>query len=244
MPSPFPGMNPYLEQESVWQNFHQHFCAHCLEVLVPQVRPKYIVKLEENVYLHELPARERLLLGRPDLSVSRIHRETSAAPAAVLTPAPVYVNVPIAVDIERQSCVEIRDRADRQLIAAIELLSPSNKRSGPDREQYVAKRRQLLNSPVHFVEIDLLRGGPRMPLDDLPPCEYYALVSRYEERPRGGIWPLRLRDQLPSIPIPLRAGDPDARLDLQAILHRLYDAAGYEDYIYTGQPQPPLPPED
>src|SRR5262249_38575067 len=137
-----------------------------------------------------------------------------------------------------------RDRNSRELITVLELLSPSNKKSGPDREQYLAKRRQLISSPVHLVEIDLLRGGPRLPVEDLPDCDYYALVSRVEERPRVGIWPVRLRDRLPVIPIPLRSPDPDARIDLQEVLHHLYDAAGYEDYIYTGAPQPPLHPQD
>ena len=42
----------------------------------------------------------------------------------------------------------------------------------------------------------------------------------------------------------LTAPDADARLDLQEALNHLYDAAGYEDYIYTGAPQPPLHPDD
>jgi len=64
---------------------------------------------------------------------------------------------------------------------------------------------------------------------------------------QGGRLPLTLagaRDPLPILPIPLRAPDPNARLDLQAVLHRLYDEAGYADYIYTGTPQPPLSAED
>ena len=78
----------------------------------------------------------------------------------------------------------------------------------------------------------------------MPACDYYALVSRGQERPRVGVWPILLREPLPAIPVPLRAPDSDARLDLQQVLHRLYDAAGYEDYIYTGTPQPALGPED
>jgi len=148
------------------------------------------------------------------------------------------------VDTERHGYVEIRDRRNRELVTVIELLSPTNKRPGPDREQYLAKRRQLFASNVHLVEIDLLRGGPRLPLEDLPDCDYYVAVGRVTDRPRVGICPLRLRDPLPTIPIPLQAPDPDARLDLQQALHDVYDAAGYEDYIYTGQPQPPLHPED
>ncbi len=150
----------------------------------------------------------------------------------------------MAVDVERLSFVEIRDRRDRQLVTVLELLSPSNKRQGPDREQYLAKRRQLLASDVHLIEIDLLRGGPRMPVEGLPDCDYCIVVSRVENRPEVGIWPIRLRARLPVIPIPLRAPDADARLDLQEALNHLYDAAGYEDYIYTGAPQPPLHPDD
>ena len=124
--------------------------------------------------------------------------------------------MPLTVDVEHLSFVEIRDRQGRDLVTVIELLSPTNKRPGPDREQYLAKRRQLLASGVHLVEIDLLRGHPRLPLDDLPPCDYYVMVSRAEERPQAGLWPLGLRDPLPPIPVPLRAADPDASLDLQA----------------------------
>ncbi|MCA9165194.1 MAG: DUF4058 family protein, partial [Planctomycetales bacterium] len=71
-----------------------------------------------------------------------------------------------------------------------------------------------------------------------------VLVSRFPERPRAGVWPIQLRDPLPMIPVPLEPPHADARLDLQAILHRVYDAAGYEDYIYRGQPEPSLGESD
>jgi hypothetical protein len=75
---------------------------------------------------------------------------------------------------------------------------------------------------------------------DRPDCDYSVLISRVEDRPHADLWPVRLRSRLPEIPVPLRSPDADARLDLQAIVHRLYDAAGYEDYIYEGVPDPPL----
>jgi hypothetical protein len=148
------------------------------------------------------------------------------------------------VDVERHSYLEIRDRENRQLVTVLELLSPSNKRPGRDRDQYEDKRNALLSGTANFVEIDLLRGGPRMPMQDLPACDYCVLVSRVKPRPIADCWPIRLRDPLPVIPVPLRPDDQDARLDLQAVLHRLYDAAGYEVYIYGGQPDPPLPAVD
>ena len=129
-------------------------------------------------------------------------------------------------------------------MTVVELLSPSNKRLGSDRDQYLAKREQILGSTAHLVEIDLLRGGKPMPVVDRPDCDYSVLVSRVEQRPEAGFWPIHLRSHLPEIPVPLRPPDADARLDLQAILHRLYDAAGYEDYIYGGNPDPLLAPDD
>ena len=85
---------------------------------------------------------------------------------------------------------------DRLFIVSVEVkkLVPTNKNPGSNREQYLGKRRQLLNSWVNLVEIDLLRGGPRMPAEELPPCAYCLLVSRFMERPNAGLWPLQLRD--------------------------------------------------
>ena len=90
----------------------------------------------------------------------------------------------------------------------------------------------------------MLRGWPRMPFDEPPSGDYCVLVSRVEDRPRAEFWPIGLRERLPVIPVPLQDPHPDAELDLQAILHRVYDAAYYRDYIYDGSPWPPLSDED
>jgi hypothetical protein len=236
-------MNPYLEQDDAWHDFHERFCPRIADALTPQVSPHYIVKIDENPYIHELPADQRRLLGRGDVFLSR--PLTSSAPVAVAEPhaPPTLVGLP-AVDMEGLSFVEIRDRRSRELVTVLELLSPSNKEPGPDREQYLAKRMKLLRSATHFVEIDLLRGGPRLPFEDLPDCDYYVIVSRAEQRPEAGLWPLRLRDRLPEIRIPLRSPHEDARLDLQHVLNEIYDAAGYRHYIYEGEPEPHLSSED
>jgi hypothetical protein len=149
-----------------------------------------------------------------------------------------------AQDIERVAFLEIRDRKGRELVTVIELLSPSNKRAGDDRLQYLAKRREILRSSAHLVEIDLLRGWSPMPADDRPEGDYSVLVSRFERRPAAEFWPIRLRDRLPVIPIPLRPGDQDGRVDLQGVLNQAYDGPGYADFIYDGSPEPPLNPAD
>lgn len=242
MSSPFPGMNPYLEQETVWHDFHQTFIVAMSNALVPQVRPTYLVKLEQLLFIDGGSTDARSSL-RPLAAIPPTDISSNRIPQTTLHP-PVIARLPLNVDIEKHAYIEIRDRESRELITVIELLSPSNKKTGSDREQYLAKRRHLSATGVHLVELDLLRGHPRLPLENLPDCDYYAMVARAEEHPVAGIWPLRLRERLPEIPIPLRPPDPDARLDLQAVLHRVYDDAGYEDYIYRGRPSPPLHPTD
>ncbi len=247
MPSPFPGMNPYLEQDDVWHDFHERFIPLVATVLGGQLRPRYIVKIDEHIYVHELATESRRWVGRADVSLGHGSPEAAHQPApetaSRLFEAPARVRLP-AVDRERMSYVEIRDRSDRELVTVIELLTPSNKYMGPDREQYLAKRMELLNGPAHLVEIDLLRGGPPLPAADRPDCSYSVLVSRVEGRPDAEFWPVALRERLPMVPIPVRAPDSDARLDLQAALDRIYDEAGYADYIYEESPRPRLDVND
>jgi hypothetical protein len=83
-----------------------------------------------------------------------------------------------------------------------------------------------------------------MPVETRSACSYSVLVSTVEERPEAAFWPIGLRDRLPVIPIPLREPHPPATLDLQELLHRVYDEAGYEYDIYDGSPQPPLSAEE
>ena len=204
MPSPFPGMNPYLEQDDAWEVFHGQFIPVAMEILNAQAGPDYIVKMDERIYVHDVEQDARVFLGRADVSVAHPQEGGETSSGTALLEAPAKVRLPV-VDLERDPFIEIRDRRSRRLITVIELLSPSNKNPGRDRDQYINKRDQLLGGSVHFVEIDLLRGGPRMPAEDLPECDYCVIVSRAELRPTAGVWPIHLREPLPTIPIPLRA---------------------------------------
>lgn len=243
MPSPFPGMNPYLEQNDAWEDFHHNFISRAQEMLAASVGPNYLVKIEVRLILHELSAEERRFMGRADVGVTGPSpREVSREEGSVVS-APVHGTLP-AVDVERLSSLEIVDRRNRRVVTVIELLSPTHKAPGPDRDEYMRKRTRVLDQRTHLVEIDLRRGGERPHYPEIPPCDYYALVSRWQDRPVVGIWPIGLRDGLPVIPIPLTPPDPDVPFDLQALLHRVYDAADYGKYIYQEAPQPPLSPED
>lgn len=241
MPSPFPGMNPYLERATAWESFHPNFISAAHFQIASQLPDAYLVRIESRLYIHEPPA-ERRFVGRSDLGLA--HSPTTGAGTPVATAAPAYVTVLDAVEVERVGFLTIRDRDGFDLVTVIELLSPTNKYAGPDREQYIGKRNEVFRSRAHFVELDLLRGGPRMPPPELPHCDYCAIVSRVEERPRAGVWAWGLRDSFPDIPIPLRAPDPDVTLRLKPVIDQVYDGGRYANYIYGGPPEPRLSPAD
>jgi len=238
-------MNPYLEQESVWQDFHSTYIPTLRELLNASVAPNYFVKVEEYVFIHELPADQRRPIGRADVAVGSRHPSVGDTGQVKVHPAPFRTFLPaMATEKEPHTFLSVRDRDSQSIVTVIELLSPSNKNPGADRNDYLRKRGEFFASGVHVVEIDLLRGGPRLPFDEVPPCDYLIAVSRAQDRPQVDIYPIQLREPLPQVPIPLRPSDRDATLDLQAALHRVYDAAGYANFIYRGKPQPPLSPPD
>jgi hypothetical protein len=235
-------MNPFLEHPYHWTSFHNSFMVHAVETIAPQLGDNYFVKVEERLILHEVSAEERFV-GVADVGITSGGRGTTAVVSARPDTAPVRLEFP-AVDVEKQLYLEIRDRQGRQVVTVLELLSPSNKK-GLDRVSYLKKRNQILSwRQTHWVEVDLTRGGDRPAPPDLPACDYYALVSRTEERDDVAVFPIGLRDPLPVLPVPLRAPDPDVCLDLKAVLDRTYDGGGFGRFIYTTTPDPPLDAAD
>jgi hypothetical protein len=237
-------MNPYFEQAARWADFHTEFLTTLRRLMAPRVAPTYFVQIEEHIYIHDLPPQPRQRVGTADVSLVRPGDGEFARVGGVgLLEAPAEVWLPMQ-DVEHVRYLEVRDRVGLEVVTVIELLSPSNKRAGADRESYLAKRRELLRSPAHLVEIDLLRGWTPMPQEGRPECDYSVMVSRAEERPAAAFWPIVLRERLPVIPIPLRLPDETVRVDLQEVLDRAYDGAGYEHIIYMGSPEPGFSPED
>jgi hypothetical protein len=141
----------------------------------------------------------------------------------------------------------VTERETLEAVTIIEILSPTNKlANSPGLESFTRKRAEVMKSPVHWVEIDLLREGVSLSARHLirKPFEYLVRVSPAHMRPEGKLWPIRLNEPLPVIAIPLKPDDPDAPLDLQAVLTAAYERARYEYAInYEREPEPPLPPE-
>ena len=241
MPSPFPGMNPFLERDDVWPDFHHRLIGRMADALADQVDPRYLVKIEEHLYVQEAPGLPHRAGPRADIGIKPSGPPVLPGRSLAVLDAPARIHLPWP-EVEHQAFLEVRDRSSRELVTVLELLSPTNK--GRHREQYLLKRDQVLVSTAHLVEVDLLRGGGPMPAPDRPECDYSVVVSRAERRPEADFWPIRLREPLPVIPVPLRSPDRDATLDLQELLHRVYDAGRYAHYVYEGRPKPPLLPEE
>lgn len=240
MPSPFPGMDPYLEHPDLWPDAHNGLIAAIRDVLAPSLRPHYYVALEERTYLEDPP--DLVLVGRPDLAVVGTRRgngETSAQPGRGATA--IEVEVPMS-DPVRETYLEVRSVGEGDVVTVIELLSPSNKRAGAGRRLYLDKRQTVLATRTHLVEIDLLRGGERMPTIGPPVVsDYRILVSRSRRRPRAELLPFGLRDPVPAFPVPLRPVDEEPSVGLGGLLAALYDRASYDLRIdYRRPPEPPV----
>ena len=248
MTSPFPGMDPFLERAGFWQDFHGSFGMGAKTVLNPNLPEHYSASVESDLYLHELSAKKRRFFARADSSV-HVERDSSGGPDDVGTGGTAVAAASSilrrrllpAVIPERHRRVEIRDTSGEEVVTVIELLSPTDKIR--HRQTYLQKRADLLDSPVHLVEIDLLRAGRRMPMDDPPECDYLIVSSVAEQRPEIDVLPLSVRDRLPVLDVPLRDGEV-VPFDLRAVLDLVYEASRYERRIYNYPPDPPLSDED
>jgi hypothetical protein len=232
-------MDPYLEGD-LWTTVHTDLCAEIARQLSPKLRPKYVALSTRRVVLAPPDENEGLAANRfPDVGVLSSHAGGPAPGGAVAT-APLVLPANFPEPIPHVS-VEIRDVAERRLVTCIELLSPTNKR-GPGREEYAAKRLQIVSGNAHLVEIDLLRIGTRFPTGEpLPAVPYFVFVSHAERRSEVEVWPVALEQPLPSVLIPLLPGDKSVSLDLQLALSVVYGIIGYDELVdYTQSPPGPL----
>jgi hypothetical protein len=259
-------MDPYLEHPELWPSVHTELIVALRHALVSLLPASYFVTVELREY--EITLAELELLGIGDVSVTR-ERETvqrsngpQYVPSAEASPqsddehAPagptvLTVEVPRLVPV-RERYLEIRHPPTHELITMIEILSPTNKRSGKGRQQYEEKRQEIVSSLTNLVEIDLVRTGEPLPVRyqgtwlprDLA-GDYRVLISHGGQRRHSQLFPISLRERLPSIPIPLRPHEDQPMIDLQTILQEVYDAGAYERALnYRQEPVPPLAPED
>lgn len=241
MQLPFPGMDPYLEQPSLWPDVHHRLITAICDQIQAQLSPRYTAVITPYVAFESLEIAPVRLAAVPDIGIFESDVFDTGGTAVAIEAAPLTMTAIMEVPT-RYARVEVRTVSDEVLVTAIELLSPANKRPGTEgAEAYEKKRQELFRSEAHLLEIDLLRNGRRpqtaRPLPDNP---YFVLLSRAERRPRLEIWPLSLRTAIKRVPVPLRRPDPDVALDISAALQQIYTSARYERRInYQDAPPPP-----
>lgn len=241
MPSPFPGMDPYIEAPDIWSDFHGDLAAEMRAELNCVLQPRYVARLTPHGTYEIVEIAERHNI-RPDLGVWQPQPPSGVmtGDAAVMTAVPVESVVAIELPL-RLYTVEVLETDTLRLVTSVAILSPANKRPSHEAyHDYRRKRRALLRSETHLLELDLLRGGERPRLErPVPPAPYYVTLSRVNRRPYVDVWPIQLWAKLPVLPVPLRDPDPDATLDLPAVVAAVYERGAYARLIDYHRPPPP-----
>ncbi|MEM6251712.1 MAG: DUF4058 family protein [Cyanobacteria bacterium P01_D01_bin.156] len=238
MPSPLPGMNPFIEQPELWPEFHSRMIVAIADSLDELLSRNYRVAVEKRVYLSQND--EQILVGIPDVAVTSPKKTPDSLRGGNIAFAePQIVEIPQLEEVQERY-LEIREGGKGTVITTIELLSPKNKRSGERRDAYLSKRQQVLSSRTNLVEIDLLRGGRPLPIKGNVSSDYRVLISRSHERPQAQLYGFNLDQTIPAFEVPLQRNDASPTLALQPLLHRIYDRARFElaiDYNHTLSPQ-------
>ncbi|MEM6838349.1 MAG: DUF4058 family protein [Cyanobacteria bacterium P01_C01_bin.120] len=158
---------------------------------------------------------------------------TSLGTAALLM-APRRVQVPLPIEVTERF-LTVRLVKTNDVVCILEILSPANKRPGERRIAYETKRRKILGSATHLVEIDLLCDGESMAIASPGQKTYSILVSISRERLHAALYEFALADTIPAFPVPLKTGDAAAIVDLQPLLNNLYTRARFDLAIDYGQ---------
>jgi Protein of unknown function (DUF4058) len=237
MSSPFPGVDLYIEDQAWWPDFHQEFISAWRADLLGNLPEGYDARLGEHVYL-VVPDEEFSKVILPDVAVSRtetgpegfdnaVETESAGVATATLTlPAPFEV---------KESFVQILHQPDRRLVAVLELLSPTNK--GTHYGKYLEKRDDVIQTPAHLVELDLLISGRKPPMrEPLPAGQLHVFISRGDERPKSKVSGWSIRQPLPRISIPLLRPNERVVSDLQTVYDATYTRAHYERAIDYARP--------
>ena len=242
MPSPFPGMDPYIESGGYWGEFHTNMIVamqHELNTVLPK---GFAASIDLYIWIHEPTAERRVKRVKPDAYVSKAERRAGSLVAHATITAATQIILP-SVERRQQRFIKVENLESQREVTAIELLSPANKLSGEDHDVYMAKRKEYIANRVNLVEIDLLRSGGRLPFDD-PRAEagdFYVLVSKAWEYPKADFWPFTLRDPMPAVSVPITDEIPSVRLGLEVCFDKTYDQCLYSDKLRYDRPLKPRP---
>ena len=263
MPSPFPGMGPYLESPDWFPILHDGLIFTIKAMLQASLPCPYDWLHSQHVWLDlghrpSIEPHADVLHSGPLRTVRRRcgAENGGVAVAESVVSDPVVVNVEwVFGDPLHEPYLEIHRRqgTDDVVVAVFEILRPSNKTPGdPGRNLYVAKQQETLLSPAHLIEIDFLRADKHataVPLETARAkarsFDYHICVHRSDQMNNFFVYPIKLESKLPVIAVPLLNGDLDVPLDLQAVFDRAYDEGPYERAVRYDMAtvEPPLQPE-
>ncbi|MBX9677449.1 MAG: DUF4058 family protein [Gemmataceae bacterium] len=242
--NPFPGMNPNLEDPAFWRDFHARFILHLCESIADGLPDAYEGRIDESVRLVQMPE-ELVKLVYPDVAISHDSSNQSRprGSSGIATLDPQTITQAFYEEV-RETRVEILHRPERDLVTVIELLSSANK-TGDGFLQYSAKRSMLLPAEaINLLELDFLIQGQRLKFPrPLPQGDYLAYLTRAERRVECQVYAWSIRDRLPTLPVPLRAPDPDIHVDLQAVFDTTFQRGRYARSLNYGRELPGLSEE-
>lgn len=253
MPSPFPGMDPYLEHPALWPGVHQGLITYARAALNAILPPHYVADIGERLYVvqSDRSIYPDVVVVEPPSTVPLAEQQQGSTTAVLTSDSPWVLTVePVEV---REVFIEILSVGDAsRVVTVIEVLSPSNKAANSEgRQLYVTKQQEILHSPTHLIEIDFLRYGehtvaaPQEHLLARGVWNYLACLHRGGQRGRYEVWAMTLRQRLPRIRVPLAHGEPDIVLDVQAVFDRCYDEGAYARRLdYRREPLMPLSETD
>lgn len=245
MQSPFPGMDPYLESPEIFPDVHSSMITEIRRFLNPRLGSNYVARAELRGYVEDDGEEQTRV---PDVRVETARRRTtkSSPPTGGMMIAEPITVPSLRSDPIEETYVTIRHRPTKSLVAVIEVVSPSNKVKGSaGQKSFLEKRLEVLDSPTHWVEIDLLRKGTRPRPRLKEQTHYRVVVARGDVGRLPQCWPINIRQKLPVVGVPLRDNDPDVPLDLAAVFDAVYEGGAYERSIdYDKPPDPPLDPDD
>ena len=248
MKSPFPGMDPYLEQ--FWRDVHQRLTIYFCDMLQPELPEQLRARVEERVFVESDDPRYHSFF--PDIHV--VERVTLPKPAGV-PESDVAVEDVLVVHFDdepvTQGYIEIVEAGSgNRVVTVIEFLSPSNKIPGDGRDLYLRKQQEVKAARVSLVEIDLTRTGRRV-MAVLPEqirsshrTTYQVCIVRGWATHQAEVYRVPLDRRLPVIHVPLRETDADVPFDLQVLIDRCYQNGRYDDLNYQAEPIPPLDASD
>jgi hypothetical protein len=238
-------MDPWLEDPDLWPDVHNSLIVSIREALTPMVRPRYFVGVESRTTV--LSGVDQDHIYRPDVKIrtADVLRPGQTEGVAVVERAaaePFHVVMSMPEDEVEETFLTIKELPSRQLVTVVEVLSPTNKKTKRAREEYLEKRGELMRSGVNFVEIDLLRSGqPMPPQKEGFTSDYRILIFRPRRGREAHLYGFSYKVRIPQIPIPLLPGDAEPSLDLNRVLHTMYERSGYDLTIdYRRPPRPRL----